>query len=329
MSDLPIITTSERSLYRKCPQAWFWKYRMGLTERGSIPDALWFGIGIHEALAEWYLKGTERGPHPADTFEAWCGDEERSIVAAYPDHERGEEEQAKFEDARELGISMLTGYVEEYGEDEAWDVIYIETPFKVRIFQGDNPVAYFWSTLDGVYRDLLDGQVYLMEHKTAAQISLAYLSLDDQAGSYWAVATNILRARGVLGPKEEIAGICYNFLRKSSKDERPQNEVGAYLNKDGSVSKRQPPARFVREIVERTPGERRTQLTRLANEVQIMQAIRRGDIPLVKNTSKDCTFCQFFDMCELHEKGNDNWKGIADSLFVRDDPYARYRKSAG
>jgi hypothetical protein len=302
----------------------------GLVPKGDVPDALWFGIGVHEALAAWYLKGKKRGPHPADTFLEWLGDEQRHILVSPADHERAEGERAKFDDARELGVSMLEGYVENYGNDDHWDVLAIERPFKVLVKYRGISVAHFWSTWDGVYRDRRDGRIYLMEHKTASQIQPAYLELDDQGGVYWALAGAILRKDGTLKDGEEIAGIQYNFLRKSRADERPRDASGAYLNQNGSVSKRQPPERFVRpEPIERSRAERRTQLERLANEVTWMNAMRDGTMPVIKSTMKDCTFCEFFIMCKAHERGGDAWRQIARAQFNGDqDPYDRYRKAA-
>lgn len=326
--NLPVITTSERSLFKRCPQAWWWRYREGYQVRGDSPDALWFGIGVHVAMAEWYQMGKKRGPHPAQTFKLWVRDEIREIRASLPVESEWYDE-PKYYDARDLGIAMLEGYIDKYGKDSRWHVIAVERPFKVVITRGGKSVARFWSAWDGVYRDESDGLVYLMEHKTASQIQTAYLELDDQAGSYFAVATQVLRQEGVLGPKEQIAGVMYNFLRKSMPDDRPTNALGESLNMDGSVSKRQPVPMFVRELVERSPGEVRTQMERLADEAAVMNALRDGTIPVTKSPRKECpNMCEFFNMCTLHERGGKAWVELGKSTFVVQDPYLRYRKSA-
>jgi hypothetical protein len=56
------------------------------------------------------------------------------------------------------------------------------------------------------------------------------LTLDPQAGSYWAVATRAGREEGWLGPKETLWGIEYNFLRKATPDERPKDAEGFATN---------------------------------------------------------------------------------------------------
>lgn len=325
---VPVVTTSARSAFRRCPQRWWWQYVEGLQPRGDAPDALWFGIGIHEALAQWYLPGKKRGPHPADTFEDWHGDQERRILAQLPDREYDEGERAKYEDALALGVSMLEDYVETYDRDGQWSIIAVEHPFVIKVMRNGKIIAYFASTWDGVERDEADGRVYLVEHKTAGQVQLPYLELDDQAGIYWAIATAVLRARGVLGPKESIRGIKYNFLRKSLRDERPQNEFGEYLNKNGTVSLKQPPPRYVRHLVERSPSERRTQMQRLSDEVAWMMAMINGTMPVIKYTTKECTYCPFFTMCKLHERGGDKYQTIARIDFRKGEPFDRYLKSA-
>ena len=179
---------------------------------------------------------------------------------------------------------MLNAYVDTYDRDENWEVLAIEQPFELEIVDHDEVVAIFTSTFDGVERDADDGKLYLMEHKTAAQISTAYLPLDDQAGAYFAAATIVLRHQGIIGPKENIEGIQYNFLRKSKPDPRPRNERGAYLNKDGAISKSQPPPAFVRpDPIERSPGEVYSQIARIADEVAEMDDLRSGRKPVRKN----------------------------------------------
>jgi hypothetical protein len=321
---LPTLTTSERKSFARCPQQWFWRYRTGLSPRNGSADALWFGIGVHVALAKWYQKGRRRGTHPAATFGQWCADETREIRASREEWD----DLPKYEDARELGVAMLEGYVEKYGRDLDWDIIYIEHPFRVKVNWRGRDVVYFMSAWDGVFRDLADGRIYLLENKTAAQISTAYLALDPQAGIYWALATQVLRARKVLQGNERIAGIHYNFLRKTMGDDRPRDEQGRYLNQDNSISKRQPPPAFVREVIERQPSELRAEIDSLADDVEIMDRMRSGDLPVTKNRTWECPRCEFFTMCQLHQHGGDKWQEIARSSFTQVDPYARYTKSA-
>lgn len=230
--------TSERKSLKTCPQQWWWSTVEGLRTPRSR-TALWFGSAVHEALAAWYIPGTKRGVHPAETF-ADVLDGDRSVLVTNDDDEK------EYVDSRTLGIDMLTRYVEHYGAEEWKDYISAEyagnvtfARHKREAFGTTIPPRKQWLryhfTADGVYRDLRTNELWLDEHKTAASIWNDLLPLDDQAGSYWAIVPTILRRRGLLRDDEEIAGISYNFLRKAMGDTRPyilhENGAKMYTNK--------------------------------------------------------------------------------------------------
>ena len=300
-----------RRTFKKCAWRWLQEYRYGYKPRGIQADALWFGIGIHQALAEWYLKGKRRGPHPAVTFSDWCGEE----IAFAKSYLTETFEEPVWLDARDLGIAMLEGYVEQWGKDSRWQIISTEQPFEIAIRQGKTAVI-FKSRWDGVFRDLATGRILLLETKTASQVATAYLELDDQGGSYWAVAGRVLRVNGVLKKGEEIDGIQYNFLRKAMPDERERDAQGLYLNQNGSVSKKQPPPLSVRpEPIMRNAGEIATAAPRIADEVAWMNAIRSGILPVTKTPTRDCPRCPFWGPCTLHEQGSDAYQTLLRSAL--------------
>lgn len=367
---VPIIRTSERAAFGRCPWAWWQRWRRGLVPVGSTSDALWFGSLVHIALAGWYCgPGLKRGPHPADTFSRLAEGELRKIKVENRIAPQVIEE--KYVPAQELGAVMLDGYVKQYGRDDSWSIIAAEQSGQLDVLDPDFPeelIAIYGWTFDLVYLDLATGRIMLGEHKTAKAISLEHLPLDTQAGSYWAVAQPYLRHRGILKPRESIAGIMYNFLRKALPDTRPQNAGGYYTNKPtkadyiqqlvgvdrwteaelsklklaelegiaaanfiqvfGEVSKVQPKPLFVREEVTRTASERATQIRRIGEEAVWMNALRRRELPLVKNVTRECRWCDYFDYCMLDEKG-----AAADAeeyrraMFRVEDPYANHRKS--
>lgn len=236
---LPILRTSERSAMKRCPAKWWWAYREGLKPKGAEKTPLWFGTLVHLALAEWYLPGTKRGPHPAETFTKHAGDAVTSIKVADAD----EETLAQYVDGVELGKAMLEGYVAKYGTDPQWDFISAEQAFQLQVPWPSDDRQLLWTvedgqvmltyagTFDGVYRDLATGRFELLETKTAKAIFTGHLTLDDQAGSYWAVASHVLREQGLLKPDQHISGINYNFLRKALPDDRPRDAEGYAVNK--------------------------------------------------------------------------------------------------
>lgn len=326
-TNLPIIRTSERRDFKRCPQRWYWGWRMGLRPKYRAADALWFGTGIHLALADWYCgPGLKRGPHPADTWLEFVKNEETKVRIAAGD---GWSDDVWVE-AKDLGETMMVEYVNRYGKDDTWHVIAPEQPFQIHIpkHSGTGNLAIYAGTFDLVYRDLETDLIWLGEHKTAKAISTAHLQLDDQGGTYWAVASKVLEDQGVLNKGDSIEGIMYNFLKKAFTDERPEDEQGRKLNQNGTISKRQPKPNFQREEVERTRAENRQQIHSIQNEARWMSAARKRPDILFKTPTMNCSWdCSFYDMCTLHNKGGEDWREYAKAMFRQEDPYADHRKS--
>ena len=374
-----LLRTSERRDLKRCPQRWHWGWVQGY-KTNRIKNPFWFGIGVHEALASWYQLGLKRGPHPAETWEAYCADEERFIPTDY------EEDGIKYAEAKSLGTALLTGYVEHWGKDPRWSVVATEQTFQTLIpkqryhsiapnagraphakalpITRANALAQYLGTFDGVYRDLETGSLWLMEHKTAKAISLKHLPLDDQAGSYWFVASKVLRAQGLIKPGEEIVGIMYNFIRKGTPDDRPRDAEGYACNKPvkadyiaalrhagyqgsdldkatlthleaatvnagltvvGERSKIQPKPLYHREPIWRSAEERLTMLGRIQDELEFKQAMLNGTVPVFKNPTWDCSWdCDFYRLCMLHE-ANADWEEFLELSFHKQDPYEDHR----
>lgn len=367
---VPIIRNSERRTLKRCSWKWYWSWRMGLKPVGNISDALWFGGLVHEALAVWYCgPGLKRGPHPAESFEKLAGDDIRLLKTENKTEPNMIE--TKYVPALELGCVLLDEYVKHWGRDDSWHVIQPERAFQMDIpnpdQEAEGPLAILAGTYDLVYRDLQDDKVWLGEHKTAKAISLDHLQIDDQAGTYWAVAAQDLRAERLIGPKEPLQGINYNFLRKALPDDRPRNAAGYVCNKPvkedylaalvadglgavadrrwtlaqlveatsargievfGETSKLQPKPLFVRHEVHRSARERATQVQRIQDEAVWMSALRRKELPLVKNPTRDCNWdCDLFHFCMLDEAQAIDATEYRKTMFRKQDPYADHRKS--
>jgi hypothetical protein len=216
---------------------WYWAWRCGLKPLGEMSDALWFGTLMHAALALWYCgPGLKRGPHPAETFAKLAVDEIRWIKTEARTRQDNVTAwiEEKLEPAQELGIALMQDYVKFWGNDDSWHIIQPEHSGQVDVHDPDEPdvlMAIYAFTYDLVFRDLEDDSIWLGEHKSAKAIRTDHLPLDDQAGSYFAVAPIELRSAGLIGPKEKLQGIMYNFVRKAFEDDRPRNADGHYCNK--------------------------------------------------------------------------------------------------
>jgi len=283
-----------------------------------------FGTLIHAALAAYYKPGMKRGPHPAETYaDLYRADVEEAAKFGF----RVEEDE-KWVEAGELGVAMLTNYIGTYGSDDEWEVIVTEMPFQVPV-KHDPPFMYV-GVLDGVWRKTDTGRLWVPDHKTTAAIQTKYLALDEQASSYWTFGLESLYRKKMLARKEEIEGILFNFLRKAPPDTRPRNTLGQSLNKDGSISAKQPAPYFERKLVRRGENERRSTYNRVQLEVDdIIQLQTDGLDSAYKNAGQfTCPGCWAFDICELHEIGAD-WREFLDATTKEWDPYDAHEVAEG
>lgn len=313
------LRTTERRSFANCRQQWWWSF----VERWSsikTRSALRFGDITHQALAAWYIPGRKRGEKPWLAFERIYNEQIESGQYEFDVYESDDD---KAVDAMELGISMMREYVETYGTDDHIEVIAPEMTFEVEVFDKfKRYMVSYVGSLDLVFRDLNLNQLGVIESKTAAAISTRHLSLDEQAGSYWAFAPAALIAKGFIKPGEDIDFILYNFLRKAFPDTRPTNAAGYRLNKPtkdalsdqcvlmeievpkkatmevlsdllkaagvdptqlGEVSKIQPPPLFLRQKVYRDTVDRENLMYRVRAQAYEMAMVKAGKLPVYKN----------------------------------------------
>lgn len=361
------LRTSERNLFKRCQWAWERSYIDRLDARKES-KALWFGTGIHLALEEYYVIGTERGVDPVETWEEYCN-QTRGDTESINLHHGGDGTEVV--NAMELGSAMLKEYVSHYGPEPHLEVIATERTFNVGVkYQAwktseeaahlEPETANYVGTIDLVVRDLMTNKIWLWDHKTAGRLgseNTQYLPLDDQAGSYLAIADLTLRKSGLISSKERIHGIVYNYLVKKKPDSRPRNEEGFATNTPikkhyiaalekagldelgklkleslkelaeskeievfGDVSSVQPSPMFERKKSYRTAGERKSQIQRVQLDLQAMSLVRNGVVPATKTPTRECGFCEFREICELDEAGRD-WSDMANIFHKKWSPY--------
>ena len=342
-----LLRNSERYSFKRCQQQWHWGWNMGLVPIQTRQDARWFGTGIHLALAEYYTppgdNGFVRGRDPLDTWEEFCKGQNAVLKAGdYYD----DESEYEFVQARELGISMLSEYFIMYGEDSHWEVLMPETRFEANIpFTADQirrevpqdvmlwdekNITKIVGTFDMPVRDhsFPKPRIMVVDHKTTnKRENTKHLVKDDQAGTYIAVGTHYLRHQGLIKKNEAIDGMIFNYLRKAKPPDKPRNAQGQVLNKDGSVSKVQPAPLFWREQVMRGKANRMRQVERIAEDAEQIARARLGLIPILKAPGEHCNWCDFSDLCDIDENGDD-FAGFVDSVFKSQDQYADHREGA-
>jgi hypothetical protein len=188
-----VLTASRLRTYRRCPREHHFAYERGIrpVENGA---ALRFGTFVHKSLAAWW------GSH---------GDRLQDALAVFAEAVEAD----PFDLAR--ARAMMLGY------QARW----IEEPLEVLAVEREVPVASLrnpdtrapsrtWKLggkLDAVARDLRDGLVYIVEHKTTSDDISAggdyalNIRLDGQVSTYYEGA----RRLGF-----EPAGCIYDVMRK-------------------------------------------------------------------------------------------------------------------
>lgn len=170
-----MLRTSERNLFKRCQWAWERSYQDRLQYSARESVALWFGTGIHEALEHWYIPGTKRGVDPRETFEEYVNRTAARTEYINTFHE-GDFSEAI--DAKELGVDMLTQYLEHYGEESHLEVISAEQTFQIPVKHPswrksedagvvvEDDVTNYVGTFDLVIRDHeANGKIFMWDHK--------------------------------------------------------------------------------------------------------------------------------------------------------------------
>lgn len=319
MSKLTIVRSHERMTYKRCPKKWYWHWRRGLVPREITFGALDLGTWMHHALADWYAPGYKRNGELAEHFSIAAQLAiESARRAGAPEHIID-----KADELAVLGESMAGAYQMFYGKDSGIYVVRAEIPLEFSM--GNDAIHRLKPDL--VFIDQY-GWVWLMEHKTAATIRTEHLAIDDQARPYGAMAERALRRAGII-TDQPFKGIMYNFLRKALPDERDTNAQGQALNKDGSISKRQPKPLFVRHPVRLTSKARLTALRRIKGETLLLTTLTAAlrerridptDLPKTPHNSCPKT-CEYFRMCVAEEEGTDI-RDMERRMYTRRDPYA-------
>jgi hypothetical protein len=264
-----------------------------------------FGSMIHTALERRYPVGTQRGPHPAKTFrELFDAD-----IAARMGSGKVEYDPA-WDEHRELGITMLRGYVDLYGKDDNWRVLATERKFEQPILDAQgNQVALAIGVIDLIVQERSGNKdVMIVDHKATAGIDTRHLVMDDQAGQYWTFGVDWMYRAGLMDPKKhQLSHMLFNFLNKKTPDDRPRDDQGNYLNKDGTISKNQGGAPlFERHKQYRGGYDREMMRRRTADEARMILMTRAGELPVIKSPGKfTCSMCNVREICELHEVGQD------------------------
>lgn len=210
-----VLTNSLRNLYTSCPRRFFYGAVENLVPIVT-PRALQIGTLVHVALADFY--GAPIGGQTPDPEGAVIGQiqEFEKELGRLADED---EAQRALEEARsnaDLALDLFRSYVETWGKDESWQVLGVERKIEMRLKTPKGTPSHwrYRGTLDLIVRDLVDGRVKVVDHKTAGHSSkerfTEELMMDPQSPGYIMLLDSEPSWKEV-GP---IGDFIFNVLRK-------------------------------------------------------------------------------------------------------------------
>ena len=123
--------------------------------------------------------------------------------------------------------------------------------------------------------------------------------------------------------------VLFLFACRLSQDEKVENTISfnsiydALAAYDSVVITLKAPDGHTIDVVYRGKVEQQMTFNRIVEQVREMNMARAGELAIYKAPSKDCTFCQWKDLCELHETGTD-WKELRRMTTRKWSPYASH-----
>jgi hypothetical protein len=376
-----ILRNSERMEFKKCMAAWNWRYNQGLVPRSQKQDARFFGTCWHYVWAEMYTPPPGKDGFTRadiDPHELWDQLMRDSYMKISCDPFFDDDKEKEFMDAQELGHIMINGQIALWNLDPAWEVLAPEQRFRMKVPFNERQKAMGWAnfgglthitdivgTFDMVIRDHGSGAPVpkIIDWKTTNRSDNSKkLNIDDQCGTYMAVATKTMRKEGLIREDEVIEDMIFSFARKGKPPEnadengvvRNMPTVADYrdalglsdndikgLKKEklieladtagikvwGARSKNQGSQLFWREAVRRNHANRARSISRIADDAEAMMAVRGGRLPILKSPNPGCSWCDYADLCDIDEDGGDTETFIKD-VFKYENPYSDHEDGA-
>ena len=202
----------------------------------------------------------------------------------------------------------------------------IEEGLRVNSGYGDQAIRYAWAA-----SIMLRDMGIIGEHENVDHTLMNWLKKTMPSEKFRHPQTGYtlnLPAKDALLSYAAVHGIIDRETGKPPKTGKRAAELieatGFDSRELGEPSANQPSPMLYRERIDF--GEEPLARTgwRLMAEAYEMGEVVKGNLPIYTNPTKDCSWeCEFVDVCELREMGED-WRGMLETEFYRGDPYEDY-----
>jgi hypothetical protein len=267
-----------------CRMAWHLGYRLGYRSLKIVP-ALDLGTGVHLGLEKFYAERKD----PVKAFKGWVVERRAEIPTAWDD------DLNKMAEVEALGIVMLEGYVDHYGDDEELEVIATEHTLTRQIPDpetGEDSEFYLKARLDGIVRHVDTGNYLSLEHKTYGRLDTGHFGLNHQFTAQVWLGQDLAATLGIEKP---IVGVLYNGLRKQAPGPRVKGDL------------------FHRENIFRNQEEINSMLFRAYHQCA---EVASPDVAIYPQPNPmRCGYCAFKEVCTEWSRGGD-YQFLLDNLFA-------------
>lgn len=197
------VTNSSISLFKRCRYQWYLEYVLDLVPIVTPP---YFDDGdIFHCSAELFYQGSKHM-----SIMAYIDKRYNELIknVTFKTNKNIED----IEMRKTIMQGMMTGYYKLRKKDrQRWKVIYCEKEFEIPCVDMNGDPFLYRGKRDMKMQDQEDGLFWVVEHKTAGQITTKYvrrLPMDTQVLTY-------LWADKMVEPKEQqAAGCLYNVIKK-------------------------------------------------------------------------------------------------------------------
>lgn len=195
---MEIVDSSKIQSFQDCPRGFFYNYVLGLRSAGPQIH-LDFGSAWHDAMETLLLHGYSDAAIMA-AYENFL----KTYREAFPNPVTDDDHAPK---NPEYAWKALNMYAEQYKNDN-FDVLYTETAGLVPIREGteEHEARDLVVKLDSIVRDLNDGTVNSMEHKTTGRNSASWR----EKWSYMLQVESYTHLLYSMYPPEEVGKIIIN-----------------------------------------------------------------------------------------------------------------------
>lgn len=197
---LEVSTYTMWDVFRNCQKLYELRYLYGLVPN-ERPDTLTFGGLVHDALADWYNM-LASWDDVVDREDRW-----KARIRKAASEEKVDRVQAM------LAFGMVEGYTRRYiEEDRNIKIVAVEKVVEGKInnpkSRGQSQTFRFKGKVDLIFEE--DGELWIMEHKTASRIDMAYI---DRLWMDFQIALYKKYVEETYG--RPVVGVMYNALLKT------------------------------------------------------------------------------------------------------------------